>query len=251
MHFSHAYRCRQNKLLQNEQTLYRQHLEKDACGVGMIANLNQDFNRQLIVSANEMLINMTHRGACGLDERCGDGAGILTNIPHSFFKKNISHLPNYGNYATGNVFFGKDLAMNAKIKDIFKSIIENEFGFKLLCWRPIPTDNSCLGAQPLETEPIAEQIFITNPDNSKISNDMFERQLLLLRNMVHNRIKNELHAADYLYICSLSNKTITYKGQLTPEQLFEYYLDLQNDAFVSNFALVHSRFSTNTLYVPT
>ena len=95
-------------------TLYRPGLERDACGVGMIANLNQDHNRKLIVDANTMLRNMSHRGGCGLDERCGDGAGILTNIPHSFFANTVTGLPASGAYGVGNVFFGRDTALNSK-----------------------------------------------------------------------------------------------------------------------------------------
>ena len=237
-----------NGLSLKNDSLYRENFERDACGVGMIANLNNDFNRNLILSANEMLVNMAHRGACGLDEKCGDGAGILTNIPHSFFTKNVSDLPAFGHYGTGNIMFGKDLALNQKIKDMAKHIIENEFGFKLLHWRHIPVNSKILGVQSAETEPIMEQIFITIPEHKKsqITNEIFERNLLLLRNILLNRIDQELLLKDYFFICSLSNKTITYKGQLTPQQLFEYFGDLQNIDFVSNFALVHSRFSTNT-----
>eukprot|EP01083_Nonionella_stella_P014129 39763_1 len=249
MHFNHGYASTLNpntlshqKL--KEQTLYRPNLEKDACGVGMIANLNNDASRKLILNANEMLVNMSHRGACGLDEKCGDGAGILTKIPHAFFKKNIKGLPDVGSYGTGNVFFGKDLKLNSKIKTIIKKVVEKDFNFKLLSWRAVPTDNSDLGTVSLETEPIMEQIFIAN--NTTLDQDLFNRQLLLLRNVIVNRVEQQLNVKDYLYICSLSNKTITYKGQLTPAQLLPYFVDLQNDDFVSNFALVHSRFSTNT-----
>ena len=168
----------------------------------------------------------------------------MTNIPHSFFQKEVRNLPVAGDYGTGNVFFGKDLALNAKIKELMKFIIEDEFGFKLLCWRPLPTNNAILGVQSLETEPVMEQLFITNESN--IDQDLFERKLLLLRNVLANRVTAEFNVMHYSYICSLSSKTITYKGQLTPEQLFAYYADLQCDDFVSNFALVHSRFSTNT-----
>eukprot|EP01084_Bolivina_argentea_P079335 143926_1 len=222
MHFNHGYASTLNpntlshqKL--KEQTLYRPNLEKDACGVGMIANLNNDASRKLILNANEMLVNMSHRGACGLDEKCGDGAGILTKIPHAFFKKNIKGLPDVGSYGTGNVFFGKDLKLNSKIKTIIKKVVEKDFNFKLLSWRAVPTDNSDLGTVSLETEPIMEQIFIAN--NTTLDQDLFNRQLLLLRNVIVNRVEQQLNVKDYLYICSLSNKTITYKGQLTPAQL--------------------------------
>lgn len=246
MHFNHAYASKSSQLSTKLQqdTLYRADLEKDACGVGMVANLNNDYNRKLITNANEMLIRMSHRGGCGLDERCGDGAGILTNIPHSFFQKHVDNLPDAGNYGVGNVFFGKDHSLNAKIKDLIQYIVETEFGFKLLCWRPLPVNSTILGVQSLETEPVMEQIFISNDSN--IDRDLFERKLLLLRNVLANRITSEFNVLHYSYICSLSSKTITYKGQLTPEQLFAYYSDLQRDDFVSNFALVHSRFSTNT-----
>ncbi len=180
------------------KTLYRRTLEKDACGVGMIANLNNDFNRNTITSANEMLVNMAHRGGEGVDKKCGDGAGILTTIPHKFLQKSIQQkLPDIFHYGTGNVFFGKDTSLNRQIKDIFQNIIENDFGFKLLCWRSIPTNNTNLGTQSLETEPLMEQIFITqNNDNHMLPNALFERQLLLLRNVLLNRIEKELCLSD-------------------------------------------------------
>jgi len=247
LHFNHGYRLRNsasNNKLQRD-TLYRPGLERDACGVGMIANLNQDYNRKLIVDANTMLRNMSHRGGCGLDERCGDGAGMLTNIPHSFFANTVTGLPSSGAYGVGNVFFGKDTVLNTKIKSLMTRIIEDEFGFAIVCFRPIPTESSILGQASKDTEPIAEQLFIAN--TSELSQDAFERRLLLLRNVIAKRVEQELSLPrEYYYVCSLSSKTLTYKGQLTPEQLMPYFIDLQHDDFRSNFALVHSRFSTNT-----
>ena len=215
MHFNHGYRLRNSasKLQREHETLYRPGLERDACGVGMIANLNQDDSRKLIVDANTMLRNMSHRGGCGLDERCGDGAGILTNIPHSFFANTVTDLPSAGAYGVGNVFFGKDTALNAKIKSLMTRIIQDEFGFGVVCFRPIPTDSSILGQASKDTEPIAEQLFIAN--RSELAQDLFERRLLLLRNVIAKRVEQELSLPrEYYYVCSLSSKTLTYKGVL-------------------------------------
>lgn len=237
--------------------LYRPTLERDSCGVGMIAHLKKQSSRRIVVDANHMLVRMSHRGGCGCDPASGDGAGILVAIPHDFFRRVVdagefgSYAAQQGSrvlapeaYAVGNVFFaqGNTQAIE-QCKKTFADVAETMGGIKILGWRRVPTTSSMLGATSLASEPHVEQVLVLN-ENPQWSSDLFEKELLWLRSMV-TKINERKHKSDF-YVCSLSNRTITYKGQLTPGQLFEYYEDLNQADFASYVALVHSRFSTNT-----
>ncbi|RWS29096.1 glutamate synthase 1-like protein [Leptotrombidium deliense] len=224
-------------------SLFDPNEEKDACGVGFIVNINGLASNKLLKDAQTISSRMEHRGACSCDNLTGDGAGILTSIPHNFYRKVVRNecgveLPDTGSYATGILFFSKETAKQSEA--MFESIV-NECGLEILCWRHPPCDDKCLGEVAKGSEPLIKQVFITSRGNE--GND-FDKKVYILRKWSTHRI----HAADLqFYICSLSARTIVYKGQFTPPQLWKYYLDLQNPEYESYLALVHARFSTNTL----
>ncbi|CAI5714867.1 unnamed protein product [Peronospora effusa] len=240
------------RALFEQKGLYRQLEEKDSCGVGMIASLKKKPSRSTVVQANEMLVRMSHRGGCGCDPASGDGAGMLVALPHDFLQRVVTD-GEFGasaklldlekeKYAVGNVFFNKNSPNDIPLaKKTFDDMAET-MGLRVVGWRAMPTTSTTLGATSLASEPHVEQIMVLN-ENPKLSGDDFEKELLRLRNVVTS--VNEKKFSDF-YVNSLSNRTITYKGQLTPEQLFQYYDDLSAKDFTSYVALVHSRFSTNT-----
>lgn len=240
-----------SRLPKNVPGLYVGEMEKDSCGVGMIAHLNKRASRKVVLQANEMLVRMAHRGAVGCDPCSGDGSGMLVALPHTFLQRVVKDcvprlekglvLPQLGQYAMGNVFFGRDVEATEKSKEIVNGVLEN-MGYAVIGWRNVPTNNSFLGQTSLASEPVVEQVFVEN--TKKASSDDFEKDLLLARNVA---TKDAEKISKDFYICSLSNRTVTYKGQLTPAQLYDYYFkDLGADDFHSYVALVHSRFSTNT-----
>jgi glutamate synthase (NADPH/NADH) len=200
---------------------------------------------------------MTHRGAVGSDARDGDGAGVMTSIPHKFFIKNFERetgykLPPQGQYAAGNLFFKPDLETLTDSKQTFVDIAES-LGLRVLGWREVPRDSTLLGPAALSREPIVLQPFVvlasaygTNEPRTTKPEDFddkrFERQLYVLR----KRATHTIGLHNWFYLCSLSNKTIVYKGQLAPVQVYQYYHDLVSVDYEGHFALVHSRFSTNT-----
>ncbi len=232
----------------NPRGLYIPELEKDACGTGLIADLNGRKSHQLVADALTMLENMEHRGACGFEANTGDGAGILVQAPHDFFMQECAQLgfslPEYGRYGVGMVFFPIEPWLREQCRVIFDDYID-ELGFDLLGYRPVPTNNTGLGASAIAVEPWMEQVFVqlkepTDPET-------LERRLYVLRKFVTHQIQISFPAwRDHFYIPSFSYKTLVYKGQLTTFQLRSYFSDLQNPAFTSAIALVHSRFSTNT-----
>lgn len=236
----------------SEKTLYDASGEKDNCGVGLIANLKSKPSRYVVEVADEMLVRMSHRGGVGCDPCSGDGAGMLFGMPDSFMRKQAKELfgadlPPAGQYAVANVFFPPGSDSKPTMGDC-KSIMERltkERGLSTIGWRSVPVDNSMLGKEPLDSEPITQQIFI-DMGSKKISQKEFEQDLLLVRKMAETEVADMLGPESGFYINSLCTTHITYKGQLTPEQVSQYYLDLKNPDFVSHLALVHSRFSTNT-----
>ncbi|GAB5036611.1 glutamate synthase large subunit, partial [Nannochloropsis oceanica] len=231
----------------DKQGLYDPASERDSCGVGLVAQLKKQASRQIVVDANEMLVRMSHRGGCGCEPNTGDGAGMLVGLPDLFLRKVAKAelgktLPALGKYAVGNVFVGKNDVALQEAKDVIARIVKQR-GFKLLGIRLLPTDNTALGASALATEPHVLQMFV---ENTKNFNDRdFDREMFRVRKLIEAEAELSPHLKD-LYICSLSNQTLTYKGQLTPEQLYDYYGDLHDKDFTSHMALVHSRFSTNT-----
>lgn len=201
---------------------------------------------------------MTHRGAVGSDARDGDGAGVMTSIPHKFFVKNFERdqgfkLPPQGQYAAGNIFFKPDAEVLKDTLDKFEEVADS-LDLRVLGWREVPKDSTLLGPAALSREPIILQPFVVaksaygdgNEPKSSFADEYdeptFERQLYILRKRATHLIG--LH--NWFYLCSLSNKNIVYKGQLAPVQVYEYYYDLLSVDYEAHFALVHSRFSTNT-----
>ncbi|MEM7103850.1 MAG: glutamate synthase large subunit [Bacteroidota bacterium] len=229
--------------------LYVPELEKDSCGTGLIANLNGDKSHQLVLDALQMLENMEHRGACGCEPDSGDGAGILVQVPDLFFRKELEKtkllLPPFGQYGVGMVFFPVDpLKRKACKRKIKKSLAQ--FDLELLGYRKVPVNLKGIGKTALSAKPEIEQIFVRSTD--EISSKDLERRLFVFRKYISHRIKNIIpDQPDMFYICSFSYKTIVYKGQLTTYQLKSFYPDLERADFKSAIALVHSRFSTNTV----
>lgn len=231
-----------------KQGLYDSALEKDSCGVGLVAHLKGQASRAIVEDAGLALVNMEHRGGCGCDPQSGDGAGIQTALPHDFFKRVALDeagikLPEQGSYAAGNIFLPVDPDAAQKAKDLLNAAVA-ETGLTVLGWRKPPVDNSTLGAMSVETEPLIEQLFVAKP--AGLSSTDFERELYMARRVAENGAKALGPALDDFYVCTLSGRTITYKGQLTTAQVFEYYGDLRQKDYMSHMALVHSRFSTNT-----
>ncbi|WP_236977954.1 glutamate synthase large subunit [Membranihabitans maritimus] len=234
---------------QSEQGLYRPQMEKDSCGTGLIANLKGNKTHQLVLDALSMLSNMEHRGAIGADPGTGDGAGILLQNPHDFFVKKCKELsidlPEFGQYGVGMLFFPRDKNLREQCRVLFNDYID-EAGFELLGYRKVPVDNEMIGEGSKSVEPRIEQVFVKPKDY--IDPKTLERKLYILRKFTgHNIWQTYPQTMDEFYICSLSYKTIIYKGQLTTFQVKQYFLDLSDSDFKSAIALIHSRFSTNTI----
>jgi glutamate synthase (NADPH/NADH) large chain len=218
--------------------LYDAANEHDACGVGMVVNIHGNKSHELVDNALKVLENLRHRGAEGADGKTGDGAGILLQIPHEFILLQGIPVPEKGKYGTGLVFFPKEEKRQQEILAIMIEEIERE-GLSLMHLRNVPTNSDCLGEAATASEPDTKQVFITGVTDDKL--DSFERMLYIIRKKIERRVPDK----DF-YICSLSSKTIIYKGMLSSLQLRQYYPDLTNNYFTSGLALVHSRFSTNT-----
>ncbi|KAH9677181.1 NADH-dependent glutamate synthase 1 [Citrus sinensis] len=222
--------------------LYDPKFDKDSCGVGFVAELSGESSRKTITDALEMLVRMAHRGACGCETNTGDGAGILVALPHDFFKeaaKNVGfQLPPPGEYAVGMFFLPQSENRREESKKVFTKVAES-LGHTVLGWRAVPTDNSGLGNSALQTEPVVEQVFLTPSLRSKVD---FENQMYILRRVSMAAIRESLNlehgGAKDFYICSLSSRTVVYKGQLKPIQMKDYYYaDLGNERFTSYMAL--------------
>ena len=218
--------------------MYNSANEHDACGVGMVVNIHGNKSHELVDNALKVLENMRHRGAEGADNKTGDGAGILLQIPHEFILLQGIPVPEKGKYGTGLVFLPKDETKQQQILSMMIEEIERE-GLSLMHLRNVPTNPECLGSAALATEPAIKQVFITGVTDEDVP--VFERTLYIIRKKIERRVKDK----DF-YICSLSSKNIVYKGMLSSMQLRQYFPDLTNNYFTSGLALVHSRFSTNT-----
>lgn len=216
--------------------LYDASHEHDACGVGMIVDIHGNKSHELVDSALKVLENMKHRGAEGADNKTGDGAGIMLQIPHEFILLQGIPVPEKGKYGTGLVFLPKDPDLQAGMLSIMIEEIERE-GLTLMHLRSVPVNSSVLGKDALATEPDIRQVFITGAADTAT----FDRTLYIIRKRIERRITHK----DF-YIVSLSSKNIVYKGMLSSVQVREYFPDLTQPYFTSGIAVVHSRFSTNT-----
>ncbi|WP_281675106.1 glutamate synthase large subunit [Veillonella tobetsuensis] len=229
--------------------MYSSQFEKDACGMGFVVNIKGKKSHSIIDDGLRILERLEHRGGAGADKDTGDGAGILVQIPHEFFKRECEvlgiNLPVAGEYGVGMVFAHKYESLRNEQKRIFEEVVREE-GQVVLGWREVPVDGTKVGHEAAAIRPWMIQILIgKGPDVT--NNKEFERKLYIIRKLAEKRIiplSKEL-SSDF-YIASLSSKTIVYKGMLTPGQLRDFYLDLSDLDFTSALAMVHSRFSTNT-----
>ena len=229
--------------------MYSSQFEKDACGMGFVVNIKGKKSHDIIDDGLRILERLEHRGGAGADKDTGDGAGILVQIPHEFFKRECEvlgiNLPAAGEYGVGMVFAHKYESLRNEQKRIFEEVVREE-GQVVLGWREVPVDGTKVGKEAAAIRPWMIQILIgKGPDVT--NNKEFERKLYIIRKLAEKRIvplSKEL-SSDF-YIASLSSKTIVYKGMLTPGQLRDFYLDLSDLDFTSALAMVHSRFSTNT-----
>lgn len=225
-----------DKTDRRKEGLYDLAHEHDACGVGMIVNLNGSKSHELVDSALRVLENMKHRGAEGADNKTGDGAGIMVQIPHEFILLQGIPVPEKGKYGTGLIFLPKDPKEQEHILSIVIEEIERE-GLTLMHLRAVPVNSDILGQSARETEPDIKQVFITGAGHT----ENLERTLYIIRKKIEQRV----HQKDF-YIVSLSSRTIIYKGMLSSTQVRTYFSDLTQPYFTSGLAIVHSRFSTNT-----
>src|SRR5580658_5602604 len=232
-----------------KQEKYDPQFEHDSCGVGFVVNIKGKKSHKIIRDALTILVNLNNRGACGCEANTGDGAGILLQMPHGFFKevsrKDRIKLPSLGEYGVAMVYLPRDPNERRTCETLFENIVVEE-GQKFLGWRVVPTDNSSLGATARESEPCVQQAFIRR--NAKLTDEMaFERKLYVIRKRAERAIRySGIKGGHWFYISSLSGRTLIYKGMLLTEQMDQYFADLNNPAMESALALVHSRFSTNT-----
>lgn len=235
--------------LPKKQGLYDPTLEHDACGMGFVVNIKGEKSHDIIDEALTVLENLSHRGASGADENTGDGAGILIQIPHDFFKRECDvlgfNLPEKGNYGVGMIFAHKYDDFRKTQMETFEKIVQEE-GQKILGWREVPIDMTTVGEGAKAVMPRFIQVFIEK--DASLADEMdFERKLYIIRKKAEKAIVPMCEdKGGTFYVASLSCKTIVYKGMLTAEQLRNFYLDLSDLDFISALAMVHSRFSTNT-----
>ena len=234
-------------LMPKDQGLYEARREHDACGIGAVVNISGKRDHSIIGYGKQILLNLHHRGAAGSDDVTGDGAGILTQIPHPFFAAEAKRLGfalgEPGRYGVGMVMGPKNGELRDKCDRLLEQAI-GDYGLKTLGWRDVPGDPSCLGQIALSSEPSIKQIFI---DGAGSSEEALERRLFMARRRAERLVREQFgEAADDFYLSSMSCRTVCYKGMFMAWQLFAYYPDLADERFVSAMATVHQRYSTNT-----
>lgn len=232
--------------LETKDLLYRREFEHDACGVGFVANISGQASHAILTKAIQAVINLTHRGAVSADAKTGDGAGVLTQIPHKLLTKEIHkqghHLSHPRDLAVGMIFFP---SQNTEAQKKCQALIEEyltRYGLTILGWRTVPVNSAVLGQKAADTQPDIRQVLIGSPD--RCTGEEYERLLYLVRKEIENRLLAE-GIAD-CYIPSFSHRTIVYKGLFVATQLPQFYLDLQDPAFETALAVFHQRYSTNT-----
>ncbi len=235
--------------LPKQQGLYNPANEKDACGIGLIANLKGVASHDIIQKGIQILINLTHRGACGCDPETGDGAGLTIQIPHKFFQKVCSKLgftlPAPGEYGVGMVFLPVESNSRLRCEGILERIAREE-GLEVLGWRDTPVDGDTIGRQARSSQPYIEQIFLGRGE-SGLDQDELERKLYVVRKRAEVEIASlDIKEGDFFYLPSMSTRTIVYKGLLLAPQIPQFYGELNDPDLVSALCMVHQRFSTNT-----
>jgi glutamate synthase domain-containing protein 2/glutamate synthase domain-containing protein 1/glutamate synthase domain-containing protein 3 len=228
------------------QGLYDPAFEHDACGVGMICNLKGVKSHEIVHKALQILVNLSHRGACGCDEKTGDGAGILMQVPDKFLRKTAGfNLPPVTEYATGLVFLPRNEAERKHCMDLFERVIKEE-GQQFLGWRNVPQHNEVLGDIARNVEPDIHQIFVGRGKGIK-DQAHFERKLYVIRKVMESTVRaSTLREKAYFYVPSLSSRTLVYKGLMLADQIEPFLPDLTDPDLESAMALVHQRYSTNT-----
>ncbi len=232
-----------------KQGLYDPASEHDACGVGLVANVSGERSHKIIQQGIEVLENLEHRGASGADARSGDGAGILFQLPHEFFQQEAARLeidlPHRGEYAVGMAFLPQEHDQRHRCERLIESIVNGE-GQTFLGWRDVPVNRDAIGVLAAQVMPHIRQFFVRRAHG--LDDQTFELRLYVIRKQIEKAVAaSELPDAGDFYIASLSGRTVVYKGLLISTQIAEFYHDLRHESMISAFALVHSRFSTNTL----
>ncbi|TBN16792.1 glutamate synthase large subunit [Hyunsoonleella pacifica] len=229
-----------------KQGLYSPEFEHENCGAGFICNLKGERTNQIIHDALEILVKLEHRGGVSADGRTGDGAGLLIDIPHDYFKRVCDfEIPAQRDYAVGMVFLPKIENQYNYCKAIFEKEVKAQ-GLTVLGWRKVPVDSTQLGQIALASEPNIEQLFIGKAE--AIDEATFKAKLYAARKITEHEIReSKISESTYFYVPSLSTTTLIYKGIIMPEDIGPYYTDLQQEDLVTRLALVHQRFSTNTM----
>jgi glutamate synthase domain-containing protein 2/glutamate synthase domain-containing protein 1/glutamate synthase domain-containing protein 3 len=230
------------------QGLYDPRFEHDACGIGFVANIKGQKSHDIIVKGIQVLVNLTHRGACGCDPETGDGAGVLIQIPHKYFARECAKLgftlPSPGEYGVGMTFLPVEPRARLEAEGILERIVAEE-GLTLLGWRDTPIDGSAIGRVARNSQPYIQQIFVGRAKG--MTEDQLERKLYVVRKRAESEVaKSDVEDKDFFYIPSLSARTIIYKGLLLAPQIANFYPELKDPEVVSAMCLVHQRFSTNT-----
>ena len=228
--------------------LYDPKFEHDACGIGAVVNISGRRERKILEYAGQVILNLHHRGAAGSDDVTGDGAGILMQIPHEFLAAKAGELglalPLPGEYGAAMVFEPKDENLAATCEGLLTQAIEY-YGMRIIGWRDVPGDTRDLGELAVSAEPRVRQAFV---DAARVQGDELERKLYMARRRAERLVRARFgEKADDFYICSMSARTMVYKGMFMAHQLFSYYPDLADERFISAMAVVHQRYSTNTL----
>ena len=225
------------------QGMYDSINEHDACGVGLVADINAVSKHEIVENGVEVLERLMHRGAVGGDSQTGDGAGIMTQIPDEFFRREIPNLPERGKYGVGMTFLPRDKNVAEQCRRIVESDAAEE-GLEVFFWRDVPVVLSAIGPMALESRPAIVQFFVRGAKGEDSA--AFERSLYILRRRIEKDIDSNTAAGDAFYICTLSCRTIVYKGLLNAPQLRKFFPDLADPEYRSAIALVHQRYSTNT-----
>ncbi len=234
--------------LPEAQGLYDPRWEHDACGLGFVANLDGRASHDIVRMGIDVLINLTHRGASGCDPETGDGAGLLVQLPHAFFRRQCSdlgfELPAPGQYGAGLVVLPVEKQERLTCEGVLERIVGEE-GLTVLGWRDTPVDATAIGRVARGSQPYIEQLFVGAAPG--MAEDVLERKLYVVRRRAENEIAaSKLHHKDLFYIPSLSSRTIVYKGLLLAPQIARFFKDLADPEMVSALCVVHQRFSTNT-----
>ncbi|ELY94290.1 glutamate synthase [Natrialba chahannaoensis JCM 10990] len=209
-------------------------------------DLDGGSSHDIVAESLDLLVNLEHRGTTGAESNTGDGAGIMLQTPHDFFDQILeTNLPEPGSYAVGSLFFPTDDTARTSLVSLLEDTFES-YDLDVLAWRDVPTENDGLGATALESEPAVWQVVVTATDD--VSGDEFDRRLYVARRALENAVSAaDIDGSERFYVCSLDSQTVVYKGLLKGEQVPSYYLDLTDERLESTFAMVHERFSTNTL----